>query len=1043
MGVKNFISKRFGFCKVKNRRRYHSANQESIVDNTGNENASLNEAALQVIRQQMAVSLERTKNLEEQVKMIPILQVQLSVLKEEKRKLLTQIGDLSKRERTNGTQRLETEFCLNNSTFLGKKEVGTLCTVLKRDVGVSCQSIRTRDTGVITTSTIQPFEGNENRNFEENRRKSHNLNVSFLKSEILKEINRERRRRLRTSGINIEIIPSDPEIKKFNVNPSSFVDSEMKVQLENTLELRNMKEFQEVKRKKLRRSKIESEEILSDSKICENSRINESAYFKVDSSSFNASEQKLGLNFSLESKILKEFRDRRQKVLRKSQITIEEIPPDAQVNRFGNLEVNSSTFNISDQTLTVEDFSKFQVLQEIKNSRLNKLRRSTTKIEEIPETNKFLDFGAINPSERKVELGKSVSVQTSDSITSCSRFTSTEGLFKSSTKYTNTNDLIKFSTKYTDTLNLIPKKRHFGTSPMRKKLVDVSVGDSVKSHIIISCTKNYCDSCKETIKSLFEKISEDLKNNFEDRKSVSTRSVSGRKLERRLEEETEEKSVQTELGMHGFTLKAENELQSQQIGIEENLNLMSGNRCHPLEEIEEENLKICHDEKCSKAVSSSPKHRNLQINIKTSDLMPEEKLKKEFEPSREIQRKETQNLIEIEKWRRKCELLNQIKEDLGSQGKTSSSSKHQNIETDVENNFSTQINENLASQPTILDSSEHESQQVQSERTSVCHKKRIFRKKMELSNQIERNLTSQEIKPPSSEQIQSEETLTSLEKIKSIQEFQLPKEIKAAMKVLNDNLVRSPQKNISKDIKNALKLVEQFWFQFSTHIDADPVKLNSCITSISSFSDTLLNFIINLNDSSGNTALHYSVSNANFEVISVLLESRVCRVDEVNFAGYSAIMLAALVELKNEEEEKIMKKLLAVADVNAKAKMHGQTALMLAVSHGNKSMTRLLIEAGASLNIQDEDGSTALMCAAEHGNIELVRSLLSQSDCDTSIIDLDGNSALKVALEAENHEIAVLLYAHEKFNREFNSESSSIRRSRKESKCNLESKSVQ
>lgn len=44
---------------------------------------------------------------------------------------------------------------------------------------------------------------------------------------------------------------------------------------------------------------------------------------------------------------------------------------------------------------------------------------------------------------------------------------------------------------------------------------------------------------------------------------------------------------------------------------------------------------------------------------------------------------------------------------------------------------------------------------------------------------------------------------------------------------------------------------------------------------------------------------------------------------------------------------------------------HGQTALMLACSLGRLETTRLLLEAGAGVNIQDEDGSTALMCASE------------------------------------------------------------------------------
>jgi ankyrin repeat protein len=66
---------------------------------------------------------------------------------------------------------------------------------------------------------------------------------------------------------------------------------------------------------------------------------------------------------------------------------------------------------------------------------------------------------------------------------------------------------------------------------------------------------------------------------------------------------------------------------------------------------------------------------------------------------------------------------------------------------------------------------------------------------------------------------------------------------------------------------------------------------------------------------------------------------------------------------------------------------HGQTALMLAVSHGRLDMVRLLVETGADMNIQDEDGSTALMCAAEHGHTEIVKYLLSQPDCDSSITD--------------------------------------------------------
>lgn len=66
---------------------------------------------------------------------------------------------------------------------------------------------------------------------------------------------------------------------------------------------------------------------------------------------------------------------------------------------------------------------------------------------------------------------------------------------------------------------------------------------------------------------------------------------------------------------------------------------------------------------------------------------------------------------------------------------------------------------------------------------------------------------------------------------------------------------------------------------------------------------------------------------------------------------------------------------------------HGQTALMLAVSHGRLDTVRLLLEAGADVNIQDEDGSTALMCAAEHGHLDIIKLLLAQPDCDVTVVD--------------------------------------------------------
>lgn len=244
------------------------------------------------------------------------------------------------------------------------------------------------------------------------------------------------------------------------------------------------------------------------------------------------------------------------------------------------------------------------------------------------------------------------------------------------------------------------------------------------------------------------------------------------------------------------------------------------------------------------------------------------------------------------------------------------------------------------------------------------------------------------------------------------EKFELSSKMREACLILKNHLNDDDSTLQSKEVLSSSHLVQLEWFRVSSAKSSPPSRVSDYLMAFSEVSSSLLEHVVNMTDANGNTALHYSVSHSNFSVVRQLLDTGLCSVDQQNKAGYTAIMLAALSTVKEEDDMAVVQKLFSHGNVNAKASQAGQTALMLAVSHGRQEMVRALLECGADVNIQDDEGSTALMCASEHGRSEIVKLLLEQPGCDISIVDNDGSNALSIALEAAHNDTAVLLYAH-------------------------------
>ncbi|XP_072467001.1 KN motif and ankyrin repeat domain-containing protein 1 isoform X2 [Notamacropus eugenii] len=246
--------------------------------------------------------------------------------------------------------------------------------------------------------------------------------------------------------------------------------------------------------------------------------------------------------------------------------------------------------------------------------------------------------------------------------------------------------------------------------------------------------------------------------------------------------------------------------------------------------------------------------------------------------------------------------------------------------------------------------------------------------------------------------------------------YELNEKMLSACVLLKNNL-NDPKALTSKDMRFCLNTIQHEWFRVSSQKAAIPAMVGDYIAAFEEVSPEVLQYIINMADGNGNTALHYSVSHSNFEIVKLLLDAEVCNVDHQNKAGYTPIMLAALAAVEAEKDMRVVEELFGCGDVNAKASQAGQTALMLAVSHGRIDMVKGLLACGADVNIQDDEGSTALMCASEHGHVEIVKLLLAQPGCNGTLEDNDGSTALSIALEAGHKDIAVLLYAHVNFSK--------------------------
>lgn len=96
----------------------------------------------------------------------------------------------------------------------------------------------------------------------------------------------------------------------------------------------------------------------------------------------------------------------------------------------------------------------------------------------------------------------------------------------------------------------------------------------------------------------------------------------------------------------------------------------------------------------------------------------------------------------------------------------------------------------------------------------------------------------------------------------------------SALKVINDHL-QINQEPIESQIHAASQIAACEWFQISSTETANPDNVEDYLDYFEEQSYELLSYMVNLADKNGNMAMHYAVSHGNFDVVSILLDSKV------------------------------------------------------------------------------------------------------------------------------------------------------------------------
>jgi len=151
--------------------------------------------------------------------------------------------------------------------------------------------------------------------------------------------------------------------------------------------------------------------------------------------------------------------------------------------------------------------------------------------------------------------------------------------------------------------------------------------------------------------------------------------------------------------------------------------------------------------------------------------------------------------------------------------------------------------------------------------------------------------------------------------------------------------------------------------------------------------------------------IHEACATGLLQHVQMMIENKPDVVNEISSHGFTPLGIAA--HFNKEDIVRLL--LMHHADPNICSQNgYNSYPLHAALGNNNSDISKMLIEAGAEVNVSQNGRITPLHLAAQHGNIDLIILLLEQGADVSATTDL-GASASDLAAEKGFHEIAEIL----------------------------------